>query len=661
MNSASFRTLATLILLGALSGCGGDEGGSKPTATADTGTASEDTGEGEVSDNTDTATQDDAGGAQDSGAASDTGSSGQTDGGASDAGTADAGGACPGGDNCPCTDNGACNSGICLDTHEGKRCAKKCTDTCASGYTCKDIGDGTPLFYCVSSQLTLCSPCQFNSDCQVNGVTSLCVDYGAEGKFCGSPCKADADCPTDYTCADEKDGAGKTVKQCKRKEGKGQTCACSDWAKASGLETECVTSNEFGSCKAKRKCDSAGLTKCAAKTPASEVCNTLDDDCDGKTDNLAKDFPCTIKAFEDSGSKSACKADGDCKTSGEACDTGSGTCKKLIGSCPGKAACSDKGALLCTGAATPKPEVCNNTDDDCDGKTDEDFAWDGGAAGKLIVGQACGVGVCAGGKVACDGTTKAICDSLGKSGKESCDGLDNDCNGKKDDAACEDNDACTEDICDATAKTCSNKAKVDCDDNNVCTNDSCDKITAKCINSDHQGSCDDGNACTASDKCGKHPTTGKFTCLPGTDKPKCDDSNPCTDDICDTQKGCQNKPNSGTQPCYTGAKDTKNVGECKEGKSLCKDGKLQGACTDEVTPKAKELCDGKDHTCNGVKDEGCAPKAVKVTFANARVAGKSGKLDVDILVGQSGAVGTSSGSKYNLRLGFLAWLKTLAK
>lgn len=666
MHIASLRVpILTTCLALCLASCGGDEGVTSGTPQADAGSAGADTAGAEVSDN-DAVGSDDIGAEDSGGAGSEDAGAADTsaaDSGSVDSGAEDTGDNCPGGDGCKCDTNSECGSGICLNTHEGKRCAQKCTDTCPTGYACKNIGDGSPLFYCVSARLTLCSPCQFNSDCQVNGVASLCMDYGADGKFCGSPCASDSECPTDYTCATIQNGGGKDVKQCKRKDegGKPKTCECSDWAKAKGLETECVLKNEFGSCKAKRKCGAAGLGKCEAKTPASEVCNTLDDDCDGETDNLAKDFPCTIKAFKEAGSMSKCLADADCKVGGEACDTKASKCKKLVGACPGKATCDAKGGLLCAGAAIPKPEVCNGTDDDCDGEKDEGFEWDGGAAGKLKVGAGCGAGVCAGGKVVCDGANKAVCDSLSKATKEGCDGLDNDCNGKVDDAACDDSDACTEDKCDATAKSCSNKVTVDCDDKDPCTKDTCDKATAKCLSAAHTGSCDDGNACSVGDTCGKHPVSGKHTCLPGTGKPKCDDSNPCTDDICDTQKGCQNKANSGTQPCYTGAAGTKGKGECKAGTSFCKDGKLQGTCNGEVTPKAKELCDGKDHTCNGVKDDGCAPKGVKVTFASARVAGKSGKLGVEMLVGQSGPAGKTSSKKYNLHYGFLAWLQALSK
>ncbi len=43
----------------------------------------------------------------------------------------------------------------------------------------------------------------------------------------------------------------------------------------------------------------------------------------------------------------------------------------------------------------------------------------------------------------------------------------------------------------------------DCDDKDVCTDDVCDPKTGKCSNKDNQAPCDDGNACTAGDRCVK--------------------------------------------------------------------------------------------------------------------------------------------------------------
>ncbi len=574
---------------------------------------------------------------------------------------ADVGG-CPGGDGCACTGNGDCGSGACLDTHEGKKCAQKCTDTCSAGYACKDIGDGEPLFYCVSTLISLCSPCKFHSECQVQGVGSLCLDYGAEGKFCGSPCSADTDCPSDYTCADATDGAGATSKQCRRKADAG-TCGCSDWATTKGLETECAATNEFGTCKATRKCGASGLSACAAKTPASEVCNQQDDDCDGATDNLAADLGCTIKAYLDEGSKVDCQSDNDCKTTGEGCNPSSNKCQTLIGACPGTPTCTADGKLECKGAKTPSVETCNGEDDNCNGVKDEGFSFTSAAGASLAIGAACGDGACAGGTVVCADASTAACSTSNKSAKETCDGTDEDCNGKVDDGSCDDGDACTIDACDSSSKSCSNKPGADCDDKDPCTIDSCDKSKGECVHTGTTGSCDDGDDCTVGDEC-VVANDGKSSCVAGKGAKDCDDANPCTDDSCDKATGCKHAPNSGQVECYNGAANTAGVGLCKKGKQFCQDGKMLDKCEGEVVPAKSEACDSKDDDCDGLTDEGCTPTNVAVTFAGARVAGTTGNMTIEMLIGRGAPAGVSkgaSGSKYDVEFGFYGWLKALLK
>ena len=673
LTRCAWGPFVTVLALGALLGAcsDGDEAvASQADAATDSGGGGvgdglvEDTADAGVADAADTA--DTGGGSDVAGTDADPG----TDAGPEETETvgsdveADVSG-CPGGDNCACATNNDCQSKVCLDTPNGMWCAQPCTDTCSPGFACKNIGDQKPLFFCVSTLISLCSPCKFHSDCQVQGVPSLCLDYGTDGKFCGAPCAGDADCPSGYACSDAQDGAGATVKQCKRTSPGGQpaVCECSAWAKSQGLETDCAITNEFGTCKASRKCGDAGLGGCAAKAPASEVCNLQDDNCDGDTDDLPVELKCTVKGYLDAGSLVDCKSDAECKTAGEGCELASGKCKTLIGACPGKPSCSADGKLECKDAKTPAVEACNGEDDDCDGVKDELFVYKGPDGVEAGIGATCGAGAWAGGTVVCADTKAAACSSADKAAaKEVCDGADEDCNGKADDLACEDGNACTKDTCDAGTKSCSNTASVACDDKDPCTADSCDKASGACVYTGATGSCDDGNPCTVGDACAV--VDGKGACKAGKDVKDCDDSNPCTDDTCNVVTGCKQTPNSGQVECFNAPAKTAGVGICKKGKQFCQNGKMLDKCEGEVIPAKSEACDGKDDDCDGFTDEGCTPTDVAVTFAAAKVMGKVGQNDIEMLVGRGSPAGMAKGgigSKYDAEFGFYAWLKALLK
>ncbi|RME19631.1 MAG: hypothetical protein D6806_17980, partial [Deltaproteobacteria bacterium] len=134
-----------------------------------------------------------------------------------------------------------------------------------------------------------------------------------------------------------------------------------------------------------------------------ELCNKLDDDCDGQTD----------EGF----------------SVGEPCDG------------PDSDQCAN-GVLACTEDGTgtecidDEPsditEVCNNEDDDCDGQTDEELercaCSNGGSPGSETCNDTdddCN------GQVD-DGLSACQCTD-GEPGQELCDGIDNDCNGIVDD------------------------------------------------------------------------------------------------------------------------------------------------------------------------------------------------------------------------------------
>lgn len=131
--------------------------------------------------------------------------------------------------------------------------------------------------------------------------------------------------------------------------------------------------------------------------PTAEVCNGVDDDCNGVADegNPGNGLACT------SGQPGICAA--------------------------GTSACVD-GALVCNPNMTQQIEVCNGLDDDCNGIPDDGAA---GAGDPCVTGY---VGVCAEGYTTCEGA-KIQCAAVSLPGvrPETCNGLDDDCNGSIDD------------------------------------------------------------------------------------------------------------------------------------------------------------------------------------------------------------------------------------
>ncbi len=471
-------------------------------------------------------------------------------------------GSCPGGPDCPCTKADECDNAVCIDTHEGKRCAAVCVDACKPGYACQKIGTTDSTFYCVSQSVALCAPCEQDTDCQPNGAKALCLDYGKEGRFCGAACKTDNDCLDGYSCVDGVGSGGAKAKQCRLKKG---VCECSAWAKKNAAKTTCSASTDKGSCKAARACSDSGLQACQPKAAAVELCNTIDDDCNGVIDDLPKTATCSVDAFAGTGSLKPCKKDSECTVAGEQCDETAGACRTFIGSCPGTPICLSGGKELCQQNKVASAEKCDLEDNDCDGVTDEGFVatLPDGATG--VLGQPCGKGPCAGGKVTCLNVQTAGCSTAFKASKSDiCNGLDDDCDGVIDDGACDDGDACTKDSCDAKAKQCGHSKPPDCNDGNVCTSDACEKSTGLCSHVPNNAPCGDGDACTVGDAC-KGPV-----CTAGGAK-DCTDSEVCTADSCHKIKGCVNLP---TQASCTDGDACTNNDACDGGK--CKGTPISG-------------------------------------------------------------------------------------
>ena len=233
------------------------------------------------------------------------------------------------------------------------------TDACASGLLCEH----TPV-----SSGTLCSTSAgANGSCNASGVcvafvcapgcTQACYDGPAgtvnigtchEGtKTCNATGSAYGACvgqivPTQETVCDDRDSDCDGVLY--------EACSC-----VPGSSQACYTgpagTQDVGICRAGTKtCNAAGsgYGDCVGEVvPTQEVCNNLDDDCDGAVDDGIVGI-------------------------GAACSTGK------LGVCAAGTTQCQSGAIVCNQNIQPQTEICDGLDNDCNGVVDNGATCTGG-------------------------------------------------------------------------------------------------------------------------------------------------------------------------------------------------------------------------------------------------------------------------------------------
>lgn len=337
----------------------------------------------------------------------------------------------PGDPGYPCDENSECNSGFCVEGPTGKECAQLCVDECKNGWSCENVlGVGGDVIYlCVWPFGNLCKPCSTEADCNIGLVAAknACIDFGGNGWFCGVSCSSQEECPEAYTCKNVTLESGLKVGQCVPD---ANDCVCSDASIAVGAKTACYQKNQYGTCNGQRICTEDGITDCSAQVPGEEICNGIDDNCDGITDPPAT-ADCTNYFIDTDGDGFGVGIIPEC-----ACKPPTAKHVTLGGDC------NDLNPDVKPGVA----EMCDNIDNDCDGSIDEpgsggctDFYADSDGdefGDPNNVACLCKIqGGYVTGKTDCNDSDATI----NPTGFEVCDGKDNDCDGTVDE---ENSDGC---------------------------------------------------------------------------------------------------------------------------------------------------------------------------------------------------------------------------
>ena len=190
----------------------------------------------------------------------------------------------------PCTTASDCAGDVCLEGANGGVCSGFCishTDCKKSGFACLKLE--VLGLRCVPFRALVCKPCKADMDCYdpVAKLQHYCITNESGESWCHQ--NAGYPCGPDYKGTLQVDPqTGQTRSVCMPEPG--VVCGCTAYGVKYGGSMSCSVGPTTGACVGERTCTEDGLTECSSPGPNAEVCNGVDDDCDGEIDEGLPDL-----------------------------------------------------------------------------------------------------------------------------------------------------------------------------------------------------------------------------------------------------------------------------------------------------------------------------------------------------------------------------------